>query len=210
MAEAVSVVQPNEVKTTNGKFAMWVFLASEIMFFAGLIGTYIVYRMAHPEMFEPVLDTNNPMHAYVPVALNWKIATVNTFLLITSSFTMVLAVDAAKKMMESKVKFFLNLTAVLGVAFCCLKGYEYYLKFDHHVWPGTGIFYACYFTMTGVHTLHVIAGIIPLFAMAAMCKRGKYTNDGGNAIELLGLYWHFVDVVWILIFPMLYLVKWNV
>jgi heme/copper-type cytochrome/quinol oxidase subunit 3 len=168
------------------------------MFFAGLIGTYVVLRVSAPEQFHP----DNLIQP-----LNVPLATVNTAILICSSFTMVLAVQASQRKNDRGVRRYLLFTALLGIGFCILKAIEYNQKFSHGIGPSTGIFYSCYFAATGVHLTHVIGGIIPLLMFAALAGNGRFTRPGNCKVELLGLYWHFVDVVWIFLFPLLYLLR---
>ena len=130
---------------------------------------------------------------------------LNTFILIGSSYTMVLAVDGAQKGDNDKCRKFLLITALLGCGFCVVKAIEYGMKLGHGITPSTSVFYSCYYGMTGIHAIHVIAGIIPLFAFWMKAKDGRYTKPGDIRVELLGLYWHFVDLVWIFLFPLLYL-----
>jgi len=184
----------------RGKLAMWLFLASEVMFFAGLLGSYIVLRMGDPVAFDPDFLKKNYSELKV-----W-LAAINTAVLICSSFTMVLAVYGAKEKNKAKVKWSLFATAGLGILFCILKGIEYKGKYDHGVWLDTeNVFYSCYFVITGVHLIHVIGGIIPFIVMGFMSDR--WVKDGNITVELWGLYWHFVDIVWIFLFPLLYLLK---
>ncbi len=183
---------------TSGKLGMWIFLASEVMFFSGLIGTYVVLRVSAPDQFHP----DKLIHK-----LNVPLATVNTAVLICSSFTMALAVHAAQGRNDRNVRRFLLVTALLGIVFCVLKGVEYNEKFSHGVGPSTSIFYSCYFAATGVHLTHVIGGVVPLLMFAALAGSGRFTRPGNITVELLGLYWHFVDIVWIFLFPLLYLLR---
>lgn len=187
-----------EPRISSGKLGMWIFLSSEVMFFAGLIGTYIVLRVSAPDLFHP---------DKLPAPLNVPIATLNTAVLICSSFTMALAVQAVRLKDDRRVRLFLLATAGLGLVFCGVKAIEYGQKFSHHIYPGTGIFYSCYFATTGVHLSHVIGGVIPLLVFAKLAGSGRFTRPGNCSVELLGLYWHFVDVVWIFLFPLLYLLR---
>ena len=196
VATAGHMAHEDAHQPTSGKVGIWIFLASEIMFFAGLIGSYIVLRVANPDVF-----TEGHHH------LNIKMAAVNTIILICSSLTMALAVKAAQHGNSAGVRNFLLLTAALGTAFCAVKYFEYTAKFDHHIYPSTSIFFSCYFTMTGVHVVHVIGGILPMFFMGLLAGGGRFCKPGNTTVELVGLYWHFVDVVWIFLFPMLYLIR---
>ena len=196
MSDSVSVAAPRAVgvPVTNGKVGLWLFLSSEIMFFSGLIGAYVVYRYANPEAF------SNP-----EFPLSWPLAALNTVILITSSVTMVFAVKGAQEQDIAKMRKFLFLTMLGALGFCVVKGIEYEAKFSHGIGPDTSLFYSCYFTMTGIHALHVILGLLPMFFFWWKGKDGRYTTPGNCTIECLGLYWHFVDLVWIYLFPLLYL-----
>ncbi len=202
VATASPVAAHSEDRLPSGKLAMWIFLASEIMFFAGLFSTYIILRVTSPELFDP---TNKEM---LPVFLNVPLATVNTVILITSSLTMAFAVKARWKGDDAGIRKFMAITVLLGLAFCVVKFFEYKGKFDHGIGPGQSVFYSCYFAMTGIHLIHVVGGLIPMAWMAFRAPTGKYTKNPENSrIELIGLYWHFVDLVWIYLFPVLYLMN---
>ena len=176
------------------KLGMWVFLASEVMFFAGLLGAYIVLRAGLPHWPHPGEE------------LNIAAAAINTFILLTSSMTMALSVAAVHQADRAKLRLFLGLTILLGLAFLGVKGYEYSVKFSHGHFPGTGIFWDCYFTLTGVHGLHVLAGILTNLWILSLTFRPDFLKGKGHFVEISGLYWHFVDVVWIFLFPLVYLI----
>lgn len=178
----------------NGKLGMWLFLASEVMFFTGLIGAYIVLKMGHPAW---------PGHEG---HLNVWIGTINTLILICSSTSIVLSLAAAQQQKMAAAKGWLLATIVMGAVFLVVKGFEYAAKFEHHIGPSTNTFWSCYFTLTGFHALHVIGGIIfNVVVLAYMMKPAWWAGRGEKRLELAGLYWHFVDIVWIFLFPMLYL-----
>ncbi|PIQ83162.1 MAG: hypothetical protein COV75_09100 [Candidatus Omnitrophica bacterium CG11_big_fil_rev_8_21_14_0_20_63_9] len=177
----------------NGKLGMWLFLASEVMFFTGLIGAYIILRMSHPQWPGPEGH------------LNVGMGTINTLLLIGSSVTIVLALAASQREEISSARGWLLLTALLGSGFLVIKGIEYSAKLSHHIVPGTNIFWACYYTLTGFHGLHVLGGILfNLFVLSRTASASVWA-DQRHRLELAGLYWHFVDIVWIFLFPLLYL-----
>jgi cytochrome c oxidase subunit III len=186
---------------------MWVFLVTEVLFFGGLFAAYSVYRSWYPEAFAAA------SHELVVWA-----GTTNTAVLITSSLTMALAVHAAQTGERRLVIMFLALTMILGGAFLGIKAFEYYTEFvEHHV-PGFGfefepayfrhaqVFYSLYFVMTGLHAIHMIIGIGIMTVMLWWAWNGTITEDYYNPIEVSGLYWHFVDIVWIFLFPLLYLI----
>ena len=185
---------------------MWVFLVTEVLFFGGLFAAYTVYRNWYPEAF-----------AAASHELDVTLGTINTAVLITSSLTMALAVHAAQMGRRGLLLLFLVATMVLGATFLGIKSVEYYHKFvEHHV-PGPGfqfeaeylrqaqIFFSLYFIMTGLHAIHMIIGLGIMAVMLWMSWRGRITPEYFNPIEVSGLYWHFVDIVWIFLFPLLYL-----
>jgi len=186
---------PHETATgvPNGKLGMWVFLASEIMFFTGLIGAFTVLRMSNPAW--PGSDGR----------LSVPIGTVNTLILICSSTTIVLALAAAQRNDTSAVRRWLLATVLLGSSFLVIKGFEYAAKFSHHIVPSTNVFWSCYFALTGFHALHVFGGIVFNLLVLSYTRTAERWAEFRHRLELAGLYWHFVDIVWIFLFPMLYL-----
>lgn len=228
---------------------MWVFLVTELMIFAGLFLTYTVYRYIYPVAFEEASGR-----------LSWVIGSTNTFVLITSSFTMVLAVSAAQTGKQTLLVRYLLATLGLGLVFLCLKGGEYVLDYQEKLTPydscfdpiewhgwktyeandpeGKGqtsaqvelaseegkaeiqerrqetisrylgqvkLFLTLYYIMTALHALHMIAGLSVLAVVTWRARRGWYTPEYHPGVEMIGLYWHFVDVVWIFLLPLLYL-----
>jgi len=172
----------------RGKIAIWWFLASEIMLFGGLITSFVLARLGG------AAGTHEP--------LNLTVAAVNTFVLLTSSYTMVEAFAAAEHGNRPGMRFFLAATVLAGLGFLGLKVYEYSGEIAHGFTPGRGGFWSFYYTMTGLHALHVLIGVVvnsALLVMAGAAIRRPYR------VELAGLYWHFVDIVWIFLFPLLYL-----
>jgi cytochrome c oxidase subunit 3 len=185
---------------------MWVFLVTEVLFFGGLFMTYAVYRGWYPDAF-----------AAASHELDVTLGTINTVVLIASSLTMALAVHAAQLGQRRALMLFLVLTMVLGATFLGIKSVEYYHKFvEHHV-PGPSfqfeaehfrhaqIFFSLYFVMTGLHAIHMIIGLGLMLFMLWWAWNGTITAEYSNPIEISGLYWHFVDIVWIFLFPLLYL-----
>ena len=187
---------------------MWVFLVTEIMFFGGLFLAYIVYRAASPEAFQ---------EASAHLAISW--GAFNTAVLIFSSLTMALAVRAAQTSRPPRTQvMWLVATMILGAVFLGVKVIEYADKFEHHIVPGpyfdksqwqhaAGVeqFYSLYFIMTGLHAVHMIIGIGIMTVIGAMAWRQQFDEDYYTPVEIAGLYWHFVDIVWIFLFPLLYL-----
>ncbi len=177
----------------NGKLGIWLFLASEVMLFATLFTTYIVLRLSAaswPRGWE---------------VLNVPLAMTNTFVLITSSVTMVLAYAKAQDHDQGGFRLYMGLTIFLGFVFLGIKGFEYGHKFQAGHFPSTSIFYAVYFIMTGLHGLHVIGGLILNGILVILGLRDFDDPLFVGRVECAGLYWHFVDLVWIFLFPALYL-----
>jgi len=178
----------------TNKLGMWLFLASEVMFFTGLIAAYVVLRIGNPAWPGP------EGHLSVPIG------TANTFILILSSMTMVMAFAEVQRNHQSGLRLFLLWTILLGSAFLVIKAYEYGTKFAHGITPSTNIFWSCYFTLTGFHALHVLGGVIANLWVLSLALRHRLAPARGYIVELAGLYWHFVDIVWIFLFPLLYLI----
>lgn len=179
----------------NAKLGIWLFLASEVMLFGALFSTLVLLRVNALEW----------PHGWE--ILNVPLATVNTIVLITSSITMVMAWASLKLNDFGKFRKYLGATFLLGVVFLIIKGFEYSSKFEHGLLPSTSNFFATYFTMTGLHGLHVIGGMIVNFYLWGPGSKMWKTDPERftNRIEVAGLYWHFVDLVWIFLFPILYL-----
>ena len=175
------------------KMGMWLFLASEIMMFGAFIACYIVLRMAAPH---EVIEWSKSQ-------LNVAIACINTAVLIVSSYTIVRAVNAVSKGNKRHAEDMMVLTAFLGLVFLGFKSYEYAGKFGHDIWPSTNVFFSAYFLMTGFHGIHVLVGVIMILWGAFYVK---HTSPQRYAyVENLALYWHLVDVIWIFLFPIVYL-----
>jgi len=186
---------------------MWAFLATEVLFFGGLFAAYLIYRVWYPETFGEASRT-----------LDITLGTVNTMVLIMSSLTMALAVHAAAVDHRRTLMIFLVLTMILGAVFLGIKGVEYYDKFTHHHIPGATfhfeegdpahaqLFFSLYFAMTGLHAAHMVIGFGMLSVLLFMAWRGAFSSTWHTPVEMIGLYWHFVDIIWIFLFPLLYLV----
>jgi cytochrome c oxidase subunit III len=179
----------------NSKLGIWVFLASEVMLFGGLFSAYILLRVGSAEW---------PHGASV---LNVPLATVNTMLLITSSVTMVMAWASLMMGKLGRFRIYLGSTILLAIGFLIIKSFEYAAKFEHHHFPSTDNFFGIYFTLTGLHGLHVLGGIIvnTYFLLVSGRWWKNHPVQFTSRIEAAGLYWHFVDLVWIFLFPALYL-----
>ena len=176
----------------TGKLGLWWFLASEIITFGGLIGSYIVLRLAHPEW------------AAAAQHLSVVIATVNTAVLLTSSLTMVLAFAAVDHTDDHAIRTWLGCTVALGLVFLLIKALEWSGKLSAGIVPGVSGFWSFYYAMTGLHALHVLAGIVVNAVLLGVALRG-HLRPLAHRVKLAGLYWHFVDLVWIFLFPLLYL-----
>ena len=190
---------------------MWGFLITEIMFFGGMFLAYSLYRSSYPEIF-----------AVASTSLNVYIGAFNTVVLLCSSFTMVLAVRAAQLGQRKALILFLILTLILGGAFLGIKAFEWHEKFVEHHIPGQSsfflegipaaaqghaqLFFSLYFAMTGLHALHMVVGAGLLIYLIVMARRGIFTAEYYTPVDMIGLYWHFVDIVWIFLFPLLYLI----
>tara|TARA_B100000686_G_C16473938_1_gene803562 strand:+ start:227 stop:820 length:594 start_codon:yes stop_codon:yes gene_type:complete len=180
----------------NAKLGIWLFLASEVMLFGGLFSAYIMLRLSDPNWVN-----------YGQSALNVPLATLNTAVLITSSVTMVMSWVALKLNDLKKYSMYMGLTLLCSFGFLIIKYIEYTSKFEHGLYPSTNNFLAVYFTLTGLHGLHVIGGIFVNGYFFGPGKKMWKTEPERftNRIEIAGLYWHFVDLVWIFLFPALYL-----
>lgn len=177
------------------KLGMWVFLASEVMFFTGLIGSYIILRAGTPSW--PIPST----------VLNIPLTALNTFILICSSATLVLGLAAIKKGNLEGLQVGLFLTILLGAAFLGIQVKEYReLIFHRNFSIQSGAFGSSFYTCTGFHGTHVFIGVLCLIATFIKTVRGGYSKDDWRGVEIIGLYWHFVDLVWIILFTILYLI----
>ncbi len=190
-----------------GWLGMWLFLATEIMFFGGMFTGYVIYRWAY---FGAFAAGSKDLEIWA--------GTLNTLLLICSSFTMVLTVHAAETDERRGQIGFLLVTMALGTLFLCIKGYEWHSVYREHHVPGMGfhypgpyqstaqIFFSFYFALTGMHALHMVIGIGLLTFLLIKAWRREFTPAHHAAVDIVGLYWHFVDIIWIFLFPLLYLV----
>jgi cytochrome c oxidase subunit 3 len=184
---------------------MWVFLVTEVMFFGGLFMAYLLYRTLYPAAW---LAGSHE--------LNELLGGINTLVLIVSSLTMALAVRAAQ--VGSRIGQIVNLilTIIFGSIFLIIKYFEYAAKFEHHLVPGAHfdptrdpaqqLYFSLYFMMTGIHALHMVVGIVLLFIILRRAWKNEFNAAYFAPVEISGLYWHFVDIVWIFLFPLLYLI----
>ncbi len=186
---------------------MWIFLATEVMFFGVLFLGYTAYRVVYHESF-----AEGSHH------LKLLLGSINTVVLLSSSLTMALAVHAAQLGRSKALVSFLLMTMLLGVAFLGIKALEYYYEYEERLVPGLNfaysgsnaghveLFFILYFFMTGLHAFHLTVGIGLVAVIAFLAWRGRYTAEYHTPVELTGLYWHFVDVIWVFLFPLLYLI----
>lgn len=188
----------------NAKVGIWLFLASEVMLFGGLFSSYIFLRIGAPAW--PGIIEGTAYKTSFDI-LNVPIGTFNTLVLITSSVTMVMSWASLMMKNFSRFKLYMGLTILCGVAFLIVKGFEYGAKFSHHMYPDDANFLAIYFTLTGLHGLHVLGGVlVNLYFWGPGSKMWKTEpQQFTNRVEVAGLYWHFVDLVWIFLFPTIYL-----
>jgi cytochrome c oxidase subunit 3/cytochrome o ubiquinol oxidase subunit 3 len=175
------------------KLAMWVFLSSEVIFFGSLIATFLVYKDRSP---------SGPGQEL----LNIPLTGLNTFILIVSSLTMVLSLDAAVHDRQRQLKLWLLATIALGTAFLSVQGYEYVKLWSEGLTPTGNLFGSAFYTLTGFHGTHVLVGVIMLWGVLLKALARGFGSKHYLPIELVGLYWHFVDLVWIVIFTLVYLI----
>ena len=197
MIEIPYNVKPREeTGLYNAKLGIWLFLASEIMLFGGLFSAFVLLRVGSP-VWPPSGETH----------LNIPLATLNTFNLILSSWTIVKSWVALKENDIKGFKMFMGITLLCSILFLIIKYFEYTAKFHHGIFPSTDNFFGIYFTLTGLHGLHVIGGLIVNYYLWGPGIKMWDTEPERftNRIEVAGLYWHFVDLVWIFLFPTLYL-----
>jgi cytochrome c oxidase subunit 3 len=208
------LAQQHEASTLG----MWAFLATEIMFFGGALLCYAVYRHSYYDAFAAASKLEN-----------WRIGAFNTGVLLCSSLSVALAVHAAQTGNRRWIVRWLLITIVFGLAFLGVKAYEYSHLFHENLVPGAHfdapihggaarhfpdhlrdqaqIFYSFYFALTGLHALHMVIGVGIILYVARLAHRGRFTPEYHNPVEMTGLYWHFVDIVWIFLYPLLYLIS---
>lgn len=208
-AEQFDDVEQQRYASTLG---MWAFLATEVLFIGAIFAAFYVYRFRWAEDF-----------AEGAKELKWWLGAINTAVLLTSSFTMALAVHSARHGRNAQVVRRLLLTIVLGALFLGIKGTEYAIEYHERLVPGMNfqqvapdgamrpqrldLFMTFYFTLTGIHATHMIVGLVALATLLVRARRGAFSPDYHNPVEATGLYWHFVDLVWVFVFPTLYLLR---
>ena len=179
---------------SNNKLAMWLFLGSECLLFGGLISTYMLYRGRAGSGPRPSQVFDIPF------------TSVSSFVLLMSSLSMVLAVGAAQKRDDRGTNLWLTVTGLLGATFVGGQVYEFTAMYNEGLGFTTSLFGSSFYTLTGFHGVHVTVGIIMLMSLVGIIKRSTIPGDKAEVVELVGLYWHFVDVVWIIIFTLVYLI----
>jgi len=189
----------------GARMGMWLFLFTELILFGGMFILYSVYRYKYPEAFHLAAKE-----------LNTIIGTFNTAILLTSSLSMALSITAVQRKQNALSVFFQMLTIVLALAFMVNKYFEWSAKFHHGIYPGSDtllgkpageiVFFGLYYVMTGLHGLHVIIGIVLIAVMMRLTSKGIINNDSYVKLESAGLYWHLVDIIWIFLFPLFYLI----
>ena len=209
---ALRVQFDTEAQQKNASaLGMWIFLITEIMFFGGMFAVYTVYRSWYPDVF-----------AIASSSLNEIIGALNTGVLLLSSFTMVMAVRAGQLGQQKMIVIFLILTLLFGGIFLGVKAYEWNQKFEEHHIPGQAafhldgvlpadqghaqLFFSIYFAMTGLHALHMVIGVAILLTLIVLARKGRFSASYYTPVDVAGLYWHFVDIIWIFLFPLLYLI----
>ena len=202
----------SEQQFDAAKLGMWIFLITELLLFSGMFVAYTVYRAQHPVAFVEASHT-----------LNWVMGGGNTLVLLASSLTVALSIHYAQKNEQRKSAWALTITVALACVFLVVKYFEYTAKFEHGVYPGEAFhphgehyaqlnnfpyarqFFSIYFVMTGIHGIHVLIGVGLIAWLASRAFRGHFSSEWYTPIEIVGLYWHLVDIIWIFLFPLLYL-----
>jgi len=187
------------------RMGMWLFLFTELLLFGGMFFLYSVYRYQHQEVFHVAAKE-----------LNMLIGAFNTAILLTSSLTMALSIAAIQRGSKNLSIFFQILTVLLGLAFLINKYFEWSIKFHHGIYPGSELllakdkgeilFFGLYYVMTGLHGLHVVVGMVLISVMTVFTFKGVITQHSYVKLESAGLYWHLVDIIWIFLFPLFYLI----
>ncbi len=197
----------SEQQFDSAKFGMWVFLVTEILFFGGLFVAYIIYRAWNPDLY-----------FLAAKELDTVMGGVNTLVLIGSSLTMALAIRSAQLNQQRNIIVYLLITIGLAMTFMVIKYFEYTHKFDMGIFPGeyytydgidhpkAAIFFSIYYMMTGLHGIHVIIGVGLMVYLLIKVRQNAYNAEYYTPIEITGLYWHLVDIIWIFLFPLLYLI----
>lgn len=187
------------------KLGIWLFIFTELLFFGGLFITYAVYRHAHPQAFHMAAQQ-----------LDVAVGTINTVILLISSMTIAMATTSIQKKDKRTTLILIGITLVLALVFLVNKYFEWSAKIDHGIWPGSPLleelgkgdtlFFGLYFFMTGLHALHIIIGMVLIIVIFVRVRKDKLSFDNFQLLENGGLYWHLVDLIWIFLFPLFYLI----
>lgn len=187
------------------KIGMWLFIFTELLLFGGLFIAYSVYRFRNPDAFHLAAEE-----------LDRSVGTINTIILLVSSATIAMALSAVQMGKIGVAKLLTSITIVLAIVFLINKYFEWGAKFEHQLYPGSEylmelsqgeiLFFGLYFTMTGLHALHIVIGMILMFVVLARMQNNRLTTDNHVILETSGLYWHLVDIIWIFLFPLFYLI----
>ena len=204
--EQATTVQHIHRDDVGARMGMWLFLFTEVLLFGGMFLVYAVYRFQYPDQFRAAA-----------LELNTGIGTLNTVILLTSSLTMALSIAAIQKGNRFLSVVMLNVTLLFALLFMVNKYFEWSAKFAHGIYPGSDellgrpngqiLFYGLYYVMTGLHGLHILIGMVLLAYMLVQLMKGKITADNNVKLENSGLYWHLVDLIWIFLFPLFYLIQ---
>lgn len=179
----------------SARLGIWAFLATELLLFGGLFTVYAVFRISYPDLF-------HQQH----LKLNRLLGALNTFLLLTSSLSMAVGIAAIRQGRQRTLKIALSVTLALAAGFLSIKYFEWSEDFGRGLFPDSNLFFGLYFMMTGLHGLHVFFGMAVMVWLLVRTRRGEFSSDYNSPVEVTGLYWHFVDLVWIYLFPLLYLI----
>lgn len=181
----------------NFKLGMWIFLATEVLLFGGIFAGLFIFKYNYPDIFR---EGSN--------SLSIPLGATNTVVLLFSSFTMALAVDAAQRSKQKQLVTSLVLTFLGACGFLVIKYIEYKSKLSHGIEPGVDLFFSVYYMATGLHGLHVLIGMSFIIFVLYRATKGRYHSENFGGVEVCGLYWHLVDLIWIYLFPLLYLLHW--
>ena len=179
----------------SARLGIWAFLATELLLFGGLFTAYTVFRLSYPDLF-------HQQH----LKLNRALGALNTVLLLTSSLSMAVGIAAIRQGKERILKIALLVTLALAAGFLCVKYFEWNEDFSRGLYPDSNLFFVLNFMMTGLHGLHVFLGMMVMAWLLLRAQKGEFSSDYSSPVEITGLYWHFVDLVWIYLFPLLYLI----
>jgi len=204
--EQISIHPEAHYDPEAGKLGMWLFIFTELLLFGGLFIVYSIYRYMNPEAFQLAAHELNPV-----------IGAINTIILLVSSMTIAMSTSALQKKNKGLTIFLIEITILLAIIFLINKYFEWGVKFDHGIFPGSEhllkdfgqgeiLFFGLYFVMTGLHALHIIVGLVFMLVALKKVKKGTTNENRPVMLENAGLYWHLVDLIWIFLFPLFYLI----